>query len=192
MLRLLAVSTFLLAASAASAETLTGTIDDPSLRRKIDLVYVESAPGQYPPPATGALMNQRGNTYLPHLLPILAGTKVTFQSEDPELHNVYARGTKKVLFNNAVLPHMKFERVFSEPGVVHLTCNVHKEMSAYVVILQNPYWTKSDRSGKFTIANLPPGTYTVRIWGEQLTDEQNARKFTFTVGQPGHLNIASR
>jgi polysaccharide lyase family 4-like protein len=93
-----------------------------------------------------------------------------------------------------VLPQGHFERVFNKPGVVHLTCNIHKEMSAYVVVLQNPYYAQIDRStGQFLINNVPPGKYTLRIWGEQLSDEQNARAFPVTVekGTPP-LKVALR
>src|SRR5262245_26194574 len=117
----------------ARAESLVGTLDDPALRRKVELVYVEKVDGAPKVPAQPEVMAQRGNTYLPHLLPIVAGTKVQFKSEDPELHNVYARGTKKVLFNDAVLPKMMFEKTFTDLGPVHLTCNIHKEMSAWVL-----------------------------------------------------------
>ena len=182
----------LLAASAVSAETIQGQITDPGLRRKTQLVYVESAPGKFPPPAESAQMNQKGNTYLPHLLPILAGTKVVFKSGDPELHNVYARAHKTTLFNRAVLPNQQFERVFDEVGIVHLACNVHREMSADLAVLQNPFYAVPDKAGSFTIANVPAGSYTLRIWGEELTDEQKAKKIPVTAGaaQPA-LKIAS-
>jgi hypothetical protein len=131
--------------------------------------------------------------YLPHLLVVVQGQKVIFQSEDPELHNVYARGPKRMAFNDAILPKMKTEKVLGDLGPIHLTCNIHKEMSAWVLVLQNPYFTKPDKSGGFKIDGLKPGSYTVRIWGETLSDEQNAKKFQFTVG-PGSepLRIVSR
>lgn len=192
MYRSLALAPLLLLSTAAFGETLTGTIDDPSLRRKVDLVYVERVDTKFRTPAPPT-MDQKGNTYLPHVLPVVAGSKVIFRSLDPELHNVYARGDKKMIFNNAVLPNMKFEERFAEPGVVHLTCNIHKEMSAYVIVLQNPFWAAPDRkSGAFAIDGLPPGTYTVRIWGERLTDEEKAKKFTFQVGSAKSLKIAQR
>lgn len=173
---------FALATSAARAGTLTGQIDDPALRRKTALVYIESVSGKFAAPSTPAVMNQIHNTYSPRLLPVLAGTKVEFRSEDPELHNVFARLAKTTLFNQAVLPHKMFERTFDKVGVVHLSCNVHREMSADVLVLQNPYYAQPDATGRFTIANVPDGKYTLRIFGEQLSDEQRAKTFTITVG----------
>jgi plastocyanin len=179
---------------AAHAQSIEGVIQDPSLRRKVDLVYVENAPATPPPAAAQPVMNQRGNTYLPHVLPVVKGTKVLFKSEDPELHNVFARGEKRVLFNQAVLPSNQFERVFNELGAVRLTCNIHKEMNAWVVVLPNGYFAAPDRkTGKFSIAGVPAGTYTIRIWGEGLSDADSARKFTDTVGaSTAPLLVAAR
>jgi plastocyanin len=176
----------LFASVPAVAEPLSGTIEDRALRRKTDLVYLEKVEGNFPPPAQKPVVNQRGNTYLPHVVPILVGSTVVFQSEDKELHNVFARGQKSVLFNDAVLPGARFERTFKQLGVVHLTCNIHKEMSAFVVVLQNPYFARIDpKSGEFLIQGIPPGKYTLRIWGEGLSEEQNARSFPVTVEKSG-------
>jgi plastocyanin len=183
-MRRLITLTLLLTAGPALAETLKGKIDDPALRRKTDLVYVEKVDGAQTPPADPVIVNQQGNTYAPHLTAIVAGTKIVFKSNDPELHNVYARGEKRVLFNDAVLPKMQSQpKEFKDLGVVHLTCNVHKEMSAFILVLQNKFFAKPDKDGTFTIEGLPHGTYTIRVWGEQLTDEQKAK--TFTIGTGG-------
>jgi plastocyanin len=170
-------------AATSHADPLTGTLSAP-LRKKVQLVYVEKADGKFAPPAEAAVVNQKGNKYLPSVLPLLVGSKVSFRSEDSELHNVFARGPKKVLFNQAQLPAQKFEKAFTEVGAVHLTCNIHKEMSAWVVVLQNPYFAQPDpKTGAFAIEGVPPGTYTVRIWGEKLDEEDAARKFVVTVGK---------
>ena len=172
------------AASYAHADSVTGHLDDPALKRKTQLVYVEKVAQAPAPPSAPVFMNQQGIKYLPHILPIQAGTKVVFKSGDPELHNVYARGTKKVLFNDAVLPNMQSQpKSFDEIGPVHLTCNVHKEMSAWIIVLQNPFFAVPNKDGTFTISGLPKGTYTVRVWGEELSDEQKAK--TFTLSTPG-------
>ena len=180
----------LAAAASASAETLTGKIEDPSLRRKATLVYLETAPGKFPPPAEAAVMNQIGNTYSPRVLPVLLGTRVEFRSSDPELHNVNARASKKQLFNQAVLPHQMFARKMEQAGVVHLSCNVHKEMSADILVLQNPFFAKPDAQGAFTIANVPAGNYAMRVFGAELSDEQRAKVFKISVGSNTPIKLA--
>ena len=98
------------------------------------------------------------------------------------------------LETQAQLPAKVFEKSFNELGPVHLTCNIHKEMSAWVLVLQNPYFTAPDpKTGEFTITGVPPGAYTVRIWGEKLEEEDAAKKFPITVGEHSEpLNVAAR
>jgi plastocyanin len=180
---LVAVSLLVAAAGGASAQTLTGKIEDPGLRRKVQLVYVEKVDGKTAASKAPTVITQHGNVYLPHVVPVVVGTQVVFKSEDPELHNVFARGDKKVLFNDAVLPQMQSApKTFTEAGVVHLTCNVHKEMSAYVIVLQNKFFATPQKDGTFTISGLPPGSYTVRVWGESLTPEQLKTTFQLQSG----------
>jgi plastocyanin len=170
------------AAAAPKGEDLTGTIA-PGLRRKVELVYVEKVPGKFPPPAQPAVMNQARNVYVPRLLPVLQGTTVEFRSEDPELHNVFGRAEKKVLFNQGVPPKTKASVKMADLGVVKLSCNIHREMTAFIPVLQNPYFTQPDqKSGEFTIKAVPPGSYQLRLWGEKLTDEEKARAYPVTVG----------
>ena len=172
----------LAAAAAPKAEDLTGTIA-PGLRRKVELVYVEKVPGKFPAPAQPVVMNQVRNTYSPRLLPVLAGTAVLFKSEDPELHNVFGRAEKKVLFNQGVPPKTSATVKMNDLGVVKLSCNIHREMTAFIPVLQNPYFTQPDqKTGTFTIKALPAGTYQLRVWGEKLTDEEKARAYPVTVG----------
>jgi plastocyanin len=178
-LALLAAAGFV---ATARGETLTGALEEPAIRRKAELVYLEKVEGTFAPPADPVVVNQRNNVYVPHLVTVLAGTKVTFLSEDSELHNVYARQGKDVLFNQAQLPKMKFEKTFAKPGPIHLTCNVHKEMSAWVVVLQNPFSAKPDpKTGAYVIEGVPPGSYTLRVWGEGLKEEELARKYPVAV-----------
>lgn len=174
-----------LSSTLAFAEPVTGSLSTPSLRRAVQLVYVEKVDGSLPPPAADVVINQKGNTYLPHLVPVVVGTKVTFKSEDTELHNVFARQGTKVLFNQGQPAKMVFEKAFDTLGPVKLTCNIHKEMTAWVVVLQNPYWAMPDaKTGSFEIRGLPPGSYSLRLWGETLDDALAARKFPLTVGSP--------
>lgn len=171
-------------ARVAHADSLSGIIDDPALRRTIDLVYLERVEGTLPSPAE-VLITQKGLTFLPHVNPIVAGTRVIFKSEDPELHNVFARGPQRPLFNQAVMPDQQFARVFDTLGPVHLTCNIHKEMSAWVVVLQNPFYAQPDKAGRFTITGVPPGQYRVGIWGEALEPAEQQRRFPATVNKKG-------
>ena len=187
-----------LVVSSGAAQADPGSVVQGSLgadfASKVQLVFVEHVDGTFVPKP--AVMNQQSNTYRPHVLPVLVGTTVAFKSGDPELHNVFARGADHhVMFNQAVLPHMQMTQTFSKPGVVKLTCNVHKGMLAFVPVLQNPYWATPGKGGSWRIEGLPPGQYQVRIWGEELDDALLAKSFPIDVTDPGQtqtLQIAER
>jgi hypothetical protein len=193
--RLTAVLALTLTTAALAAEPAAGTIDGKleGLGKGPFLVYVEKIDGVvFPPNDPPPVMSQRKNTYLPHILPVLAGSKVELRSEDPELHNVYALATaiKKVLFNIAIVPRTPPQfQTFAKEGVVRLTCNVHKEMLAFVIVLQNPHYTLVEKGATFTLAGVPPGKQVLRVWGEKLDDEVNARKFPVEVTAGGTVKV---
>jgi hypothetical protein len=112
-----------------------------------------------------------------------------------ELHNVFGRGDKKVLFNQGVPPGASATVKMTEPGVVKLSCNIHREMTAFIPVLQNPFFTQPDqKTGAFTIKAVPAGEYQLRLWGEKLTDEEKARTYPVTVGgaKPASVQLAAR
>jgi plastocyanin len=157
------------------------------------VVYVDEVPGAKAPDGARAVMNQKGNSYLPHILPVVAGSKVAFISEDPELHNVYAKtmAHDRVLFNVAIPPKAppNVQR-FDKAGVVRLTCNVHKEMLAFILVLQNPNFVLTEKGATtFRLENVPPGSYALRVWGEKLDETTLGRKFPVRVeqGQAAHV-----
>ncbi len=183
----IAVSLALIASGAVAHAADGGAIDgvvQGALRRDVSLVYVEEVAGRtFTPPPAPATMNQIRNTYQPHLLPVLVGSEVEFKSVDPELHNVYARATGKTLFNIAIPPSspIAYRQRFDKVGVVKLSCNVHREMLAFVVVLQNPYFAVPDKSGKFRIEGVPAGRYVLRVWGESIEDDILQKKFPVEV-----------
>lgn len=149
--------------------TIKGSVATRFLRSPEDVVvYLENVPGDFKPPAKNLVMDQKNLIFTPHVLPILVGTTVDFPNSDEVRHNVFSP-TRIKRFNLGTYPvgvvrHMLFEK----PGVVTLLCNVHQEMSGYIVVLTNPYFAKTGRDGKFTVEKVPPGTYTIKTWHEKL------------------------
>jgi plastocyanin len=187
----LLVSTFagVGAAAADPTGTLQGTID--GLGKGPFIVYVDQIPGaKYPAQEPAPLMGQKNNTYIPHVLPVVVGSKVELRSSDPELHNVYAwaQALGRVAFNIAIPPNFPptFQQM-NQVGVIKLTCNVHKDMLAYIVVLQNPFFSLTAKSQtEFTIDKIPVGTREVRIWGEKLEPVDLARKYLVEI-KPGQV-----
>jgi hypothetical protein len=59
---------------------------------------------------------------------------------------------------------------FDQPGVVQLLCNVHQEMSAFIVVVKSPYFARTAADGSFRIDSVPAGRHRVRIWHEAMDE----------------------
>ncbi len=134
-------------------------------------VYVDAIAGKkFDAPAQHALIDQRKMTFMPHVTVVLQGTTVDFLNSDAVGHNVYwpsISGNKKLAHNLGTWPKgEKKSFQFNDPGTASLLCNVHPEMSGYVVVVPTPYFAVTDKDGNFEIKNVPPGQYTLKTWSE--------------------------
>jgi plastocyanin len=135
-------------------------------------VYVAAIPGKtFPAPAEHAVMDQRKLTFIPHVLVVLKGTAVDFLNSDAVGHNVYWPAmdhNKKLAHNMGTWPQgVKKTFTFDELGVAPLLCNVHSEMSGYIVVVPTPYYAVTSKDGSYEIKNVPPGHYTLTTWSEE-------------------------
>lgn len=155
-----------LAAQAGVAGSLKGKVSPGK-----SVVYLESASGPAQAPADKkAVMDQRGLVFQPHVLVIQVGTTVEFLNSDKVQHNVFwpsISGDKKKTHNMGTWPQgEKRPFKFTDPGVVPLLCNVHPEMSGYIIVSPSPYFAETGADGEYTLANVPDGDYTITAWHE--------------------------
>ena len=157
--------------------TIVGTVARGPQRLSNVVVYIERVERTFHPPKEAAIMNQQNLTYVPHVLPILVGTTVDFVNSDGLLHNLHAFMRGETLFNIAMPKFLKKKSMmFQKEGPVLLLCDVHREMSAYIMVLQNPFFALTNEEGDFTIKDVPPGSYTVKAWHENLKPQSQEVK----------------
>ncbi|MBM2814779.1 MAG: hypothetical protein HW421_1541 [Ignavibacteria bacterium] len=134
------------------------------------VVYIEKADGNFKPPAKNPEMNQKSLVFTPRVMPVLVGTTVNFLNNDDVLHNVFSPDACADKFNLGSWKKGEIRsHKFSQTGCRSvILCNVHPEMEAYVVVLQNPYFSSTDKDGNFSIKNVPAGKYTLKVWNEKL------------------------
>jgi plastocyanin len=152
----------------AHAGSITGKVAGVSGE---SVVYVEAVAGKtFPAPAQEPIMDQKGLMFQPHIVVVQQGTTVQFLNSDSVAHNVFwisIGGNKKLGHNLGTWPQgEKRPFKFDNPGAVSLLCNVHPEMSGYVVVSPTPYFAKTDKSGEYKIENVPDGSYSVTAWHE--------------------------
>jgi len=135
-------------------------------------VYVKDGLGNYAydPPTDTAQIDQHNCRYHPHVFGMRVGQPLTILNSDPTLHNIHAVPKTNQEFNTGQpIQGMKTMHTFTAKEVmVPFKCDVHGWMNAYVGVLDHPYFSVSDKDGKFDIKNLPPGTYTIEAWHEKL------------------------
>jgi plastocyanin len=170
------------------AGSITGTVNVKGLRSPANvLVYIAKAPSvDVDVSAAKSVMDQRDLTFIPHVLPILAGSTVQFPNNDKVAHNVFSLSRTKTFNFGSYGPGESKTVLFDKPGVVELRCDVHAEMSAYILVMRNPYWALTDDKGHFKIPDreyleqhgvkglkdLPPGSYVVKTWNEKLKTQE--------------------
>ena len=134
------------------------------------VVWLE-AKSRVPPPApVRAEISTADKEFSPHVLVVPAGSSVTFPNHDPFNHNVFSLSEENPfdlgLYGRGETPAVKFERA----GIVRVYCNVHSQMSALVVVRDNPWYAQPSSDGSFTLQAVPPGRYTLHAWHERSPD----------------------
>ena len=153
---------------AAMGGALTGHVTG---GKGASVVYITSPAGDpVTPPAKHFVMDQKGLMFQPHLLVVPVGSTVDFLNSDKVQHNIFwpsVSGDKKMTHNMGTWPTGEIRSFkYDKPGVVPLLCNVHPEMSGYIVVVPTAHYAEGDAAGAYKIDNLPPGQYTVTAWRE--------------------------
>lgn len=146
-------------------------------------VYVKSGlPSDvtYPPVQTEVVLHQQGCRYVPHVLGLHTGATLSVSSKDDTTHNVNPKPQINREWDSNIPPGADpFKKQFRKAEVViPVKCGIHRWMSAYIGVLDHPFFAVSDTNGQFTLAGLPPGEYEIEIWHERYKTQ--SRKVTIT------------
>lgn len=152
------------------------------------VIYIEKVPGKaFEPPEEHAQMDQKNLVFIPHVLPVVAGTTVEFLNSDDVMHNVFTPDKCAEKFNLGTWPKGQVRSyTFKKTGCdAVMLCNVHPEMESYVVVLETPYFAVSAKDGSYEIKDVPAGKYTLKIWHERLKGSEQ------TVEVPDKGNVTA-
>jgi plastocyanin len=165
--------------SAAPRASLTegGVVKAPDFTDRLrSVVYLETAPRaafeQIDP--AHAVMDQRNETFVPHLLAITTGTTVDFPNSDRIYHNVFSLSKTKTFDLGRYAAGRSQAVRFDRPGIVRVFCDIHSHMNAFILVFNHRFFDVTDADGRYHIDNIPPGTYNVIAWNEGLASEPRA------------------
>jgi hypothetical protein len=150
---------------------ITGKVKCSRVRHSGDtIVYIEKVgDNNYDPPTEHGVVDQLNLVFLPHVIAVQKGTTIDFPNSDLVRHNVFSTPDSCNQFNLGTYDIGASKPItFNESCEIPLLCNVHAEMSAYVVVLDNPYFGVTEKDGSFRIENVPPGAYRLKTWHEKL------------------------
>jgi plastocyanin len=111
-----------------------------------------------------ARLNEVWLSFVPKVQVVPPGSTLILSDHDDESHTVHAWLNGITLFNLASVPREAAQRiVLDRPGVVTITCDLHKEMRAFIVVSSSRYSAVTDLDGRFRV-DAPAGSYQVQVW----------------------------
>ena len=144
-----------------------------STQPPLAVVYLD---GAFPLPVSAPVKEvaQKDLTFVPALLPIQAGTRVEFPNLDDTYHNIFSYSPTKRFDLGRYRPE---ERpipsvMFDQPGLVTLRCDIHEHMRGLILVLNTPYFVMTNTDGRFRLAGVPAGDYTLKAWIDSRTTRQ--------------------
>ena len=158
--------------------------------RRRSVVYLDPAPQ----PAFGpreerrARMDQRDETFVPHVLAITAGTVVDFPNNDQTFHNVFSLSKEQPFDLGRYAAGRSKSVRFDRPGIVRVFCDIHAHMSAFILVFAHRYFAVTDDNGRFRIDHVPPGSYNVVAWNDS-TPEESRQVVVPDIGGDVELNF---
>lgn len=163
--------------TAAVAGAVSGTVTvAPAAYTEETVVYLEEVPGKRAP--RRLTMNQQRMVFVPHVLTITVGDTVVFLNGDSIEHNIFSPDHETYNFGVFGAGQSR-SHTFKETGVYRQLCAFHAEMIAYIFVGQNPYAAAVDKSGRYSIEDVPPGTYRIAAWNSHA----KAPEQSVTVGE---------
>ena len=140
-----------------------------------DAVVYAVPPSPLPLAKRTAVMDQINRTFVPHVLPVQTGTWVEFPNSDQVRHQVFSTSPARRFSTPLYVGKPARPIQFPTSGVVALGCTVHEQMSAFVVVVDTPFFATTSSDGRAVISGIPTGHYTLRVWYPNMRTEPQAQ-----------------
>jgi plastocyanin len=187
----LALACLAFSAWAAAASLQVSVVDQHGQPLPDAVVTLRGASDPGVPAPARAVMDQRQQEFMPHVLAVRAGTSISFPNSDNIRHQVYSFSAPKRFELRLYEGTPGAPLLFDKPGVVVLGCNIHDWMLGYIYVSDDPWFAVSDAKGQLSLDGLPAGHYRMSLWhprGEGLLNQPGGE---FDVASNGGQQTAS-
>lgn len=132
----------------------------------VAIVYLENASGTYPKAKSGIVkIEQKGYQFRPSVTAVQTGSRVLFPNMDEEFHNVFSYSkTKRFDLGRFRREDDSPAITFDKAGVVKIYCEIHQHMRCTLLVLDTPWFIRTDEAGRFKISGVPAGAYTLKAF----------------------------
>jgi hypothetical protein len=158
--------------------------------RYVVVSMVKAPPGKLEIPAGGVELDQQGCRFTPHVVLLPAGAELVVRNSDGIAHNLHTFSKDNPPLNKAQPGFTKTMsiRTIKKPETIKVQCDMHGWMQAWIVVTDSPYTVITDATGRFQLADVPAGTYTLKFWHETLGETQ--REVTVRDGETTTVDVA--
>lgn len=157
--------------SVANASQVVASITDQTGQPLSDAVIYVATSSTTPPPASSkhAIIDQIDRAFVPGISVVRTGTAIDFPNRDNIRHQVYSFSSAKTFTLKLYSGRPSEPVIFDKPGVVVLGCNIHDLMVAWLLVVDTPWFARTDAKGSATIAELPAGNYQLAVWHPRIS-----------------------
>ncbi|MCH7909319.1 MAG: hypothetical protein IIB38_06850 [Candidatus Hydrogenedentes bacterium] len=158
--------------------SIVGTLSSVWLRKYPMIVYLDGVEGNFRLREETPVLDQKNKAFVPHVIALMRGTTVHYVNHDDVKHNVYFVAPDETNLNLGTgTEDWSRDHTMDQAGVYAHRCNVHDEMSAYIISFTNPFFTLIDKgptrkTAGFRLDGVPAGTYQLRVWCEKYYDQE--------------------
>jgi hypothetical protein len=146
------------------------------------VVYISAGGNPSGPPPTEVRFDQKGCTYIPHILPMQVNQDLKIYTDDPVAHNIHPLPKLNSEWNKSQPPGAPpIDAKWDKAEFIPVKCNIHPWMHGYFAVLTTPHYAVTDENGNYTIKGVPPGKYTLTAWQE--SNSPISKEITVTAGE---------
>jgi hypothetical protein len=153
------------------------------------IVYISAGDKGSVSPGPGVRFDQKGCTYVPHVLPMQVNEDLKVYTDDPVAHNIHPMPKQNPEWNKSQPPGAPpIDTKWEKAEFIPVKCNIHPWMHGYFAVLTTSHYGVTDENGDYTIKDVPPGKYTLTAWQEssssvsqEITVSAGETKANFTI-----------